>query len=141
MDELQGLAIQVDANSIKGKSGLVEIEGILSVYVNCGSQYSTWNQFPQTILYVLKDLDTGNIFESVNLELSISWDGNQVYDEYSKKPCNQVVTERFSTSLADISFINPSNQTITNFELHASYLGRISNVLVIKNAPTVLKNF
>ncbi len=140
MDEYQGLKIELDTNTFK-QTGKVQINGQLSIFVNCGSQYATWFQFPQTILYILKDLDTGEVFKSVDTELSISWDGDQVYDTYAKEPCDRVVTEEFTAVLSNIYFKNPSKNTIANFELQASYLGHSSNSLIIQNASVVLNGW
>jgi hypothetical protein len=140
MDEYQGLKIDVDPSDFK-ESGEVKINGEFSIFVNCGSQYSTWFQFPATIQYTLKDLDTGDIFKSMDNELSISWDGNEIYDHYAKEPCNRIITKGFSTTLTEIYFENPSKKPITNFELNASYLGHTSNSLTINNVSVVLNNF
>lgn len=140
MDEYQGLKIQFDESSYK-ETNEIKIHGALSTFTNCGSQYAIWYQFPSAIRYTLKDLDSGKTYQSIDNELSISWDGNDVYEEYAKKPCNQIIEEKFSVSLKDIYFIDPTIKEIKNFELTAYYAGHQSSPLVFKRKPLVLKGF
>lgn len=137
LNDYQGISIEVVAH--EGASGL-KINGALSKFINCGSQYAIWNQFPRTILYVLKDLDTGNVYKSDDTLLSISRIGNSIYERYAKEPCNKIVTKEFSNSVTSINF-SPSPKTeIFNFELTASYMGFSSNTLVINNTSLILNS-
>jgi len=137
MESFQGMNLVV-LNSEAGQG--IKIGGTLSVFVKCGSQYATWNQFPADIPFVLKDLDTGNVYESNYIELSISWDGNNVYEEYAKEPCNQVVTKDFTLTLTSIEFTSPPKTEVSNFELKAEYSEFTSNTIVIKGEPIVLNS-
>jgi len=137
LDDYQGINIEVSTSEVEQG---VKISGALSMFVNCGSQYSTWNQFPETILFVLKDLDTGNIYESNNTELSISWDGNNVYEMYAQEPCDKIVTKEFLLTVTSIYFNHPPKTEVSNFELKASYLGFSSNIVLIKNTSLVLNS-
>lgn len=137
LGDYQGINIKVSTS--EPDQGL-QISGALSVFVNCGSQYATWNQFPGTILYILKDLDNDVIYKSNDTELSISWDGNNVYEEYAKEPCDRIVTKEFSTRVSSIYFNQAPETEISNFELEASYLGFSSNTLVIKNNSIILNS-
>lgn len=103
MDNYQGLKLDIDTGAVN-ETGDVVINGELSVFVKCGSQYAIWHQFPESITYTLKDLATGETFISSNNELSISWNGNEVYDEYAEKPCNKIITEKFTVFLNSIYF-------------------------------------
>ena len=137
MDEYQGLKIQFDENKYK-ETKTIQIDGLFAIFVNCGSQYAIWSQFSETIRYMLKDLDTGEVFMSIDNELSISWDGNQVYESYSREPCGKVIDKEFSIKLKDIYFLEPPEKSISNFELTAYYMHE-SNKLTFKNTPLVLK--
>jgi len=68
----QGLVISFDGNVQRTR---IEIHGTYSTFVNCGSQYATWHQFPSAICYAIRDLDSGEIYLSINNELSISPSG------------------------------------------------------------------
>ena len=137
LDDYQGINIETTESDLE--QGL-NINGSISMFVNCGSQYSVWNQFPQTILYVLKDLNTGDIYKSNDTELSISESGNSTYERYGKEPCNKIVTKEFSSSITSIYFNRPPKTEISNFELKASYMGFSSNALVIKNTSLILNS-
>ena len=139
MDDYQGLIIDVTTDDLEGEDE-IQINGQLSIFVNPGSQYAIWSQFPDSVLYTLKDLDNGETYESHDTELSISWDGNGVYDMYSDRPCNRIITEEFSTLLTDINFRNPPKTPLVNFELQASYLGHSSNSVTINNASVSLSS-
>jgi len=133
-----GLHISFDGNADRAK---IEIHGTYSVFVNCGSQYAIWYQFPSAIRYTIKDLDSGNVYLSIDNELSISQSGNQVYDEYSKKECGKVVAENFSITLSDIYFINPPKQPLKNVEISCRYYNDVSNSVKILNKSLFLKSF
>lgn len=138
MDEYQGLKIQFDESRYK-ETNEIKVHDALSTFVNCGSQYAIWYQFPSAIRYTLKNLDSGKVYHSIDNELSISLSGNSIYEEYSKKPCNKIVEEKFSVSLKDIYFIDPTTKEIKNFKLYADYAGHKSSPLVFMNKPLVLK--
>lgn len=129
MSENQGLEIYFDENRA-GEKDKVLIHGTLSIFVNCGSQYAIWSQFPRNVRYVIKDLDTEEVFESIDEELSISWSGNDVYDNYAKEPCNKVVKKSFSIPLDTLYFINPPEK-LKNVELYAHCLGHRSASIFI----------
>ena len=114
MDKYQGLKIEFNRYMYK-ESTEIEISGALSVFVNCGSQYAIWSQFPSVIRYTVTDLDSKAVYQSVDNELSISLNGNNIYDEYAGKPCNKIVEENFSIKLADVYFIDPPKKEIRNF--------------------------
>jgi hypothetical protein len=118
----------------------IKIGGTLSVFVKCGSQYAIWEQFPANIPFVLKDLDTDNVYESNYIELSISWDGNNVYEEYAEEPCDQVVSKDFTLTLTSVYLTSPPKTEVSNFELKAVYSGFSSNTLVIKGEPIILNS-
>ncbi len=132
--------IEVSTDDFK-TNGEIIINGELSIFVNCGSQYAIWYQFPETIQYTLKNIDTEDIFRSIDNERSISWNGNEVYDHYAKEPCNKIVTQRFSVFLKNIYFINPPENPIENFELTASYLGETSNSWTVNHVSVILTGF
>ncbi len=117
------------------------MEGDFSVFVNCGSQYAIWYQFPNAIIYTIKDLDSGRIYESVNFELSISHSGNSVYAQYAEFPCDGIVTEKFETVISDIYFDDPPFEEIKNNEIAAHYLGCDSNTLIVLNKQVKLKRW
>ncbi len=122
-------------------SGDLVLEGAFSVFVNCGSQYAIWYQFPNAIVYTLRDLDTGMVYESINFELSISHSGSSVYDKYAGLPCDRIVTEKFETVISDICFDDPPFEEIKNYEIAAHYLGCDSNTLIVINKPVKLKRW
>lgn len=137
MEEPQGLTIRFDENWYK-KEKEIKIDGVLSTFINCGSQYAILYQFPRGIRFMIKDLHTGKVYKSLNPEISYTHHGNQIYDRYSKMPCNKVVSEEFSIKLESIYFSEPPENVISNFELTAEY-SHESNKLTIKNTPIVLK--
>jgi len=137
LDDYQG--IKIEASTSDAEQG-VKISGALSVFVNCGSQYAIWHQFPEIISYTLKDLDSGHVYESNYAELSISWGGDTVHEMYAKEPCNKIVSKEFSVLLTGIFLNQPPENEIFNFELKASYMGFSSNTVVIKNTPLILNS-
>lgn len=140
MKEDQGLKITFDQASYN-ETKSIEVQGILSTFVNCGSQYATWRQFPGAINYTLKNLDTGDIYNSVDMMLSISESGNDIYDRYSKEPCNTIVSKDFSVVLNHIFFQKMSKTKVFNFELQAEYAGHKSNILIFKKIPLHIKGY
>lgn len=136
----QGLTIQLDAKKHSDTQGIY-LSGSFSVFVNCGSQYAIWGQFPQVINYKLKDLESGVIYTSINREMSISWNGNSVYEEYSHKPCNQIISEEFVENLQDLYFTHSPKHSITRYSVQADYMGFVSDWLTIENKPIRLKSF
>lgn len=140
MSDFEGFKIQFDESEYREVKA-IEIRGAFATFVKCGSQYAIWSQFPGAIRYSLKDLDSNKIYQSANGELSISWDGSQVYDEYAKMPCDKVIEKEFSTALNDIYFVDSPKKAIRNFELHADYAGHTSNVIVFDKRPFFPKGF
>ncbi len=140
MNQTQGLRIQLSHDAANDKNKL-RIEGSFSVFVNCGSQYAIWSQFPETIMFTIKNLESGQEYESIDNHLSISWDGNQVYDEYSQKPCDQIVTEKFSIAVDDVYFKDALEDVLGNIELTAKYLEFTSNSINVKDSKIRLKKF
>ena len=140
MSDSEEFKIQFDESKYREAEKIV-IHGTFATFVKCGSQYAIWNQFPGAFKYTLKDLDTNKIYQSVNGELSISWDGNQVYDEYAKMPCDKVIEKEFSIALNDIHFMDSPKKAIKNFELYVDYAGRTSNAIVFKNRRFFPKEF
>ena len=138
LDNEQGLNIVVE-KSQESADVIIDVE--FSIFVNCGGQYAVWHQFENATLFTVKDLDTGVTYKSIDGSISISLNGNEVYDHYSKEPCDRVVTNRFSVPLSDIHFINASEKPITNMEISAFYFGYESNVSVIKNTSILLKSW
>jgi REP element-mobilizing transposase RayT len=140
MSASEEFKIQFDESKYADTKEFV-IHGAFTTFVNCGSQYAIWFQFPDAVRYTLKDLDSGEVYQSINRELSISRDGNQVYDEYAKTPCNKVIEKEFSVALSDVYFMNSPKKAIKNFELHADYAGHKSNTILFKVRPFFLKEF
>lgn len=136
----EGLTIELD-EFLYQQEKQIYIKGVFGIFVNCGSQYAIWGQFPQVIRYKLKDLDSGIVYQSINRELSISWNGNQVYEEYAKKPCNKIITEQFSENLQEIYFENASKMSVKNYMLQAEYMNFVSAWIKIENKPIQLKSF
>ena len=134
----QGLVISFDGNVQRTQ---IEIHGTYNTFVNCGSQYAIWHQFPSAIRYAIKDIDSGEIYMSINNELSISPSGNQIYEAYSKKECGKVVSESFSMILSDIYFVSPPKTPIKNLEISCSYYNTRSNAVKILNTSLLLKSF
>ncbi|MBU2862472.1 hypothetical protein KO489_01300 [Reinekea forsetii] len=139
LESEQGFLVALEQSS--ALEGVLKISGEFSIFVNCGSQYAIWDQFPDTVEYSIKDLDSGEVFKSVSEKLSISWDGNDIYEHYSNEPCDQVVTKAFSATITDINFLTAPSKTLTNVELYARYEGIQSNMLSVKNFPLALKRF
>ncbi|MET0355327.1 MAG: hypothetical protein ABW044_01050 [Cellvibrio sp.] len=133
------LRISFDEKSYTEKNE-IRLNGSYSTFVNCGSQYAIWYQFPKAIRYTVKDLDSGEVYMSIDNQLSISHSGNQIYETYSKKDCGKVVTESFSVSLNDIYFIKPA-AVLKNIEVSCSYFNHPSNVVKILNKSIRLKGF
>lgn len=79
----QGSNIKFDSVKYKQTKTII-VNGVLSIFVNCGSQYALWYQFPRVIKYALKDLDSGNVYNSESNALSTSHDGNQIHEQYAK---------------------------------------------------------
>ena len=134
----QGLIISFDESVDQTQ---IEIHGTYTTFVNCGSQYAIWHQFPSAIRYAIKDLDSGEIYLSINNELSISPSDNQIYEAYSKKECGKVVSESFSVVLNDIYFVSSPKTPIKNLEISCSYYNTPSNSVKILNASLLLKSF
>ena len=132
------LSIYLDETSADSE---IIISGSYTTFVNCGSQYAIWHQFPGAIHYTIKDLESGEVYASINNELSISPSGSQIYDEYAKKECGKVVTEKFSIVLNDVYFLNPPATSIKNFELSCRYYNDPSNTIKISNKSIYLKQF
>lgn len=130
----QKFTIRFDKEAYSEREEVV-IHGSFSMYVNCGSQYAVWGQFPEGVYYTLEDFDSGITYESMSGELSISWDGNQVYEQYANMPCNRVVKEPYSIALKDVIFSKLTNNAIKNFKLSAHYLSTKSNELTFVNTP------
>lgn len=136
----EGLTITIDQIS-SGEPKNIIIRGVLSTFVNCGSQYATWRQFPRAIRYTVKNLANADIYNSINMELSISESGNDIFDFYSKEPCDTVVSKDFSVSLNNIYFEKAPKAEIYKFELQAEYAGHRSNTVTLKDIPISLKTF
>lgn len=136
----EGFSIKFDRVGYENSKDII-VSGSFSIFVNCGSQYALWHQFPAGIRFTVKDLDSDAEYLSANTELSISWDGNQIYEEYAKMPCNTAVGEDFSMVLNDMYFERGPNKEIVNFELRAAYAGKESNVLTFIAVPFIVKGF
>jgi hypothetical protein len=140
MDSTEGLDLSLDQKSYD-ETGDIKIDGRLSTFVNCGSQYAMWRQFPRAIKYTLKDLDSGATYNSIDMTLSISEHGTDIYEKYRQQPCDQVVSKSFTVNLNEVFFKESPNQPIKNFELQAEYAGHISDTLKITNTSFQLKVF
>lgn len=138
MSKFQGLKIKLNENATKGK---FQVDGSFSTFVSCGSQYAMWSQFPKGVIYFIKDIKTNQVYESINNELSISWNGNEVYQEFSKKSCNEIVTEEFSVFLGDIYFEDAPAHLLESFELVAKYLKYTSNRISIESSNFEFRKF
>ncbi len=138
--DYEGLKLEFDKNSYM-ETKEIRIHGALSMFINCGSQYAIWHQFPNSIRYILKDLDSGEIYQSVNMELSISWDGNDIYEQYSKEPCDKIIEKEYSILLNDIYFIDSPKKIIKNFELNSNFMNFVSNILSFKDIPVEINGF
>lgn len=139
-ENIEGLTIQLD-ESLYQQEKQIHIKGIFGIFVNCGSQYAIWGQFPQVINYKVKDLDSGAIYISINREMSISWSGNSVYEEFSRKPCNEIVSEAFEEDLQNLYFKEVPEKTIYRYAVQAEYMKFVSDWLTIENKPIKLKTF
>lgn len=128
----QGFNIEFD-QALYNETKVINLQGSLSTFVNCGSQYATWRQFPRAVNYTIKNLDTNEIYNSIDMQLSISEEGNYIFDKYAKEPCDTVVSKDFFASLDDIYFEKAPKANILNFELQTEYAGHKSNVLIFKN--------
>ena len=140
MSNQQGLKLKYDSLSYKENQDII-IQGTFSIFVKCGSQYAIWRQFPDAINYTLKNLDSGNEMFSINMELSINEQGNEIYEEFNKMPCNQIVKKEFNVSLSDVYFQSSQQEKISHFELQAEYFGFKSNLLIFNNKPFRIKIF
>ena len=140
MNNSQGLKIISDYQLNKTQNSLL-VHGELSTFVNCGSQYATWRQFPRAIQYKVIDLESNKVYTSIDMMLSISENGNEIFDRYGKEPCNQIVSKKFSVNLNEIYFQDSSKSEIVNFELQAEYVGHKSNILKFVNTPFQIKSF
>ena len=131
---------EINSNYKLHKNSLL-VQGELSTFVNCGSQYATWRQFPGAIQYKVIDLESNKVYTSINMMLSISEDGNEIFEHYSKEPCSKIVSKDFSIDLSDIYFQDAPKIKIVNFEFQAEYLGHKSNVLKFVNIPLQMNSF
>jgi hypothetical protein len=138
--EFQGLKIRLDETEYQ-QNKQIHIRGSFSLFVNCGSQYAIWGQFPQSLTYKIKNLDSDVVYQSINRELSISWNGNDVYENYAQQPCNQIVTQEFSENLQDIPFIDAGKEALNNFAVQVEYMNFVSDWLVVKGKMLDLKKF
>jgi|GEM_PF-1426936 len=132
MSDWEGLKIFFDKEKYK-ETGEITFHGVFATFVKCGCQYSTWYLFPDKISYILKDLDKGEVYKSVDMDITISHDGNSIYDEYAKEPCDKVVSKNFSINIKEIWFENSPSNEVQNFEISAQYLGYTSNVLIVRS--------
>ncbi len=140
MSDNQGFSISYDHGSYE-ENKVIVVQGTLSTLVKCGSQYAVWHQFPQAVRYTLKDLDSASIYHSVDMALSISENGDEVYAHYAKEPCGKVVSQDFSIVLNDIYFQQPPKEEISHFQLYAEYWGFTSNSLTFAKTPLQIKGF
>lgn len=136
--ETPGLTIEQDAAASR-QAGQLIIKGVLATFVNCGSQYAIWHQFPAGVRFRLTDLETGRVHESPNREMSISWNGNQVYEHYRKAPCDSVVRQDFSLSLAEVFPPGDAPVSVRHFSLQAEYVGHRSNTLHFRDTLVRLR--
>ena len=136
MEEPQGLTIRFDEEWYK-QNKEIKIDGVLSTFITCGNQYGVLYRFKNNISFIIKDLDTVKVYKSLNPDVSYSHLGSQIYDRYSKMPCNQVVSEEFSIILDSVYFTETPGNIISNYELTAYYLHE-SNKLTFRNTPTAL---
>lgn len=140
MSNGQWLKINSNYQPHKNQNSLI-VQGELSIFVNCGSQYSIWRQFPEAIQYKIIDLESNRVYTSIDMMLSISESGNEIFERYRKEPCNQIVSKDFSVYLNEIYFQDAPKNGIVNFELQAEYAGHKSNVLKFLNTPFQIKSF
>ena len=136
----QGLKIDSNYQPHKNPNSLF-VQGELSTFVSCGSQYATWRQFPGAVQYKVIDLESNKVYASIGMMLSISESDNEIFDRYAKEPCNQIVSKDFSVNLNEVYFQGAPNNEIVNFELQAEYMGHKSNVLKLVNTPFQMKSF
>ncbi len=107
----------------------LNISGIFQIYVNCGSQLSTWSCFPGHINLDVTDLLSGEIYQSADFSsMNISW-AIETIDYYAKKPCNQIVGEYFMLDV--FRYISELPLSNTVLEIQASYSGKISEPITI----------
>ena len=132
--------IYFDDNAYKENKNVV-IRGTLSTFVKCGSQYAVWRQFPDSISYTIKNLDSGTVYSSINMELSISESGDDIYDEYNETPCDKIVSQDFLIDLSDLFFQIPSQIEVKHFEVFAEYLNFKSNILFLDGVSVNLNKF
>ncbi len=140
VEDFQGIKIDFNHQKYQEQHKL-EIIGSFAMFINCGSQYAIWSQFPDVIRYSLTDLDSKTTYQSIDNELSISWDGNEVYDRYASEPCDKIVEKTFSMELANVYFQDAPKDPITNWTLSAFYLGYESNLLTFNHTSLILKSF
>ena len=125
-DDADRLHLEVADVSGSGEDRLVLLQGTLRIYVKRGSQLSTWQDFPQAILVVAKDVASAKTYETMDISRTGSSDPGMI-DEYAKMPANQVVEKKFEISLFQrLSRLPRSGVAL---DVHVSYLGMSSNVV------------
>lgn len=125
-DDADRLHLEVADVSGSGEDRLVLLQGTLRIYVKRGSQLSTWQDFPQAILVVAKDVASAKTYETMDISRTGSSDPGMI-DEYAKMPANQVVEKKFEISLFQrLSRLPRSGVAL---DVHVSYLGMNSNVV------------
>ena len=117
-DDFMGIKIvgREDKSSVENKELI--IRGVFRTYVKCGSQYATWYQFPETVQFTLKNLDTNEEHTSRNTELSISPDQRTI-ERYSSMPCDQIHRRYFEQNIFD--YFTKYIPTAGSYEIFAFY--------------------
>ncbi len=78
----------------RGKNRSVLLRGTFSIFVKTGSQLAIWQDFPQAILVVARNVATGEKFETMDLSMSGASDPGLI-DKYAAMPANRMVEETF----------------------------------------------
>ncbi len=133
----EALRVSADFQGIKlyaqGEVTLAErclnISGIFQIYVNCGSELSTWSCFPGHINFDVTDLLSGETYQSADFSsMNISWAIETIHD-YAEKPCDQIVGEYFTLDI--FRYISDLPLSNTVLEIRASYSGKESEPIII----------
>lgn len=108
------------------------LEGIVGIFVNHDAARATWQEFPNDIIFHVKDLSTGKTYESSYTKSSVGW---HVIPEFG--PSNQIVHNLFEKNLLSTHFfsgvkrLSDELKPRTTIEVYVTFKGLTSNTLTI----------
>ena len=128
----KGLFIKKSSEMQYSRPNSFYIEGVCGLYVNPGAAMSTWEQFPERVIFHVKAVGTNNEYISKFIEASFSYDG-----EVNFGPSGQIVQKKIDRNLFDEDFFENITSLSavlkpgTKIEISAEFEGMISNKIIM----------